>query len=127
MREKRRDLVDYAPRFGVTVFVLTGTRSSLCPSHSVHYTSLARGQRLVMTRRRSIGKPSLLCLEGEARAIDRYMAAIKSDSRSDIPSPPKEGVSSSRTTSSSQEADDGRSQKDCDERFQQREMGGSGI
>jgi hypothetical protein len=33
----------------------------------------------------SLGKPGLLCLEGESRAVERYMAAIKSESWSDIP------------------------------------------
>ncbi|TXT07496.1 hypothetical protein VHUM_03216 [Vanrija humicola] len=32
------------------------------------------------------GKPALLCLEGGGRAVDRYMAAIKSESWGDIPS-----------------------------------------
>ncbi|KAL7424620.1 hypothetical protein Q5752_000304 [Cryptotrichosporon argae] len=53
-REKRQDLVDYAPLYGLTGFVLAG-------------------------------KPGLLCLEGRPRAVDRYMAAIKSESWSDIP------------------------------------------
>ncbi|KZP31644.1 hypothetical protein FIBSPDRAFT_944715 [Athelia psychrophila] len=54
-KEKRRDLVEYAPRFGLTGFVLAG-------------------------------KPGLLCLEGDGRQVDRYMAAIKSESWGDIPS-----------------------------------------
>lgn len=32
------------------------------------------------------GKPGLLCLEGGGKAVDRYMAAIKSESWGDIPS-----------------------------------------
>lgn len=54
-REKRKDLVAYAPRYGLTGFVLAG-------------------------------KPGVLCLEGTARAVDGYMAAIKNESWGDIPS-----------------------------------------
>lgn len=54
-KEKRRDMVDYAPRFRLAGFVLAG-------------------------------KPALLCLEGGGHAVDRYMAAIKSQSWGDVPS-----------------------------------------
>lgn len=54
-REKRKDMVTYAPRFGLSGFVIAG-------------------------------KPALLCLEGGGGAVDRYMAAIKSESWGDIPS-----------------------------------------
>ncbi|RSH88095.1 uncharacterized protein EHS24_000622 [Apiotrichum porosum] len=40
------------------------------------------------------GKPGLLCLEGGGKAVDRYMAAIKSESWGDIPSYQKKLVSS---------------------------------
>jgi hypothetical protein len=54
-REKRRDLVVYAPTYALTGFVLAG-------------------------------KPGLICLEGGGKAVDRYMAVIKSESWGDVPS-----------------------------------------
>lgn len=47
----------------------------------VTYTATYRLKGFVLS-----GKPALLCLEGGGRAVDRYMAAIKSESWGDIPS-----------------------------------------
>jgi hypothetical protein len=71
-KEKRRDLVDYAPRYGLTGFVLAGEH--------------IRTENVQADGFRSPGKPGLLCLEGDARKVDQYMSAIKSESWSDIPS-----------------------------------------
>lgn len=73
-REKRKDLVDYAPRYNLTGFVLAGQYSSPAP-YSTRFVS-----QLI------IGKPALLCLEGNGRAVERYMSDIKSNSWGDIPS-----------------------------------------
>lgn len=54
-RAKRDDIVNYAPGYGLTGFLLAG-------------------------------KPGILCLEGDSKAIDNYMKFIKTESWNDIPS-----------------------------------------
>ncbi|GAA5898202.1 hypothetical protein JCM5296_001181 [Sporobolomyces johnsonii] len=60
-REKRDDIVNWAPEYGLTGFVLAG--------------------ELPVVR-----KPALLCLEGTEENIQAYLADIKSNSWADIPS-----------------------------------------
>ena len=75
-KEKRRDLVEYAAEYDLKGFVLAGE-----PRHSS-----ASSSRIEMTGFWRLGKPGLLCLEGNGAKVDKYLSAIKSESWSDIPS-----------------------------------------
>jgi hypothetical protein len=79
-REKRKDLVNYAARWGLTGFVLAGMHHLMAFRSSTDTISLPTG------------KPGLLCLEGTARQAEDYMSAIKSESWGDIPSYQKKGM-----------------------------------
>lgn len=76
-REKRNDMVNWAPGFGLTGFVMAGQSEPLSVAPPLRSADFCR---VLFT-----GKPGLLCLEGNPKLIQEYMNDIKSVSWADIP------------------------------------------